>query len=210
VVLATQNSAIPHPPSTHLTAIIHHKEDVVVRTSNLLVVLAFFACTSLAVAQIPKGNAFLGYSYASADLNRNNRSNLNGWEASLEGKVLPFVGIVADFSGHYGTNNFPSSSTTVFNVDGREYNFLFGPRVSAPAGRFRPFAHALFGAGHVSASGQGYSASDTSFSTALGGGLDYRLIPGLAWRFQGDYLQTRFFGNTQNNGRFSTGIVLNF
>jgi len=105
---------------------------------------------------------------------------------------------------------FPSSSTTVFNVDGREYNFLFGPRVSAPAGRFRPFAHALFGAGHVSASGQGYSASDTSFSTALGGGLDYRLIPGLAWRFQGDYLQTRFFGNTQNNGRFSTGIVLNF
>jgi opacity protein-like surface antigen len=180
-----------------------------VRKKYLLVVLALFAFASFASAQVPKGNAFFGYSYASADLNHNNRSNLNGWEASLEGKFLPFIGIVADLSGHYGTNDFPSS-TTIFHVDGREYNFLFGPRVSVSVGRIRPFAHALFGAGHVSVEGQGYSASDTAFSTALGGGLDFHLFPALAWRFQGDYLQTRFFGNKQDNGRFSTGIVLNF
>ncbi len=180
------------------------------RTRYLTIVLALLAFTSFASAQVPKGNAFFGYSYASADLNQNNRSNLNGWEASLEGKFLPFIGIVADFSGHYGTNDFPSSSGTVFHVDGREYNFMFGPRVSVSVAKVRPFAHALFGAGHVNVSGQGYSASDTAFSTALGGGLDFHLIPLLAWRFQGDYLQTRFFGNTQNNGRFSTGIVLNF
>jgi opacity protein-like surface antigen len=178
-----------------------------------IVFLALFALScvlsSLAAAQIPKGNIYVGYSYGSADLNTNNRSNLNGWEGSLEGKVLPWVGIVADFNGLYGTNNFPSSSQ-IFNVDAREHNFLFGPRVSVSIGKVRPFAHALFGAGHVSVSTAGYSASDTSFATALGGGLDYRLIHGLAWRFQGDYLQTRFFGNTQNNGRFSTGIVLNF
>jgi hypothetical protein len=163
----------------------------------------------MAAAQIPKGNIFVGYSYGSADLNSNNRSNLNGWEGSLEGKVLPWVGIVADFNGLYGTNNFPSTSQN-FHVDAREHNFLFGPRVSVSVGKLRPFAHALFGAGYVSVSTQGYSASDTAFATALGGGLDYRLIHGLAWRFQGDYLQTRFFGNTQNNGRFSTGVVLNF
>jgi hypothetical protein len=186
------------------------QEEVVVLTKYVIVVFALLACTSLASAQVPKGNVFFGYSYASADLNHNNRSNLNGWEASLEGKFLPFIGIAADFSGHYGTNDFPSSSGTIFHVDGREYNFLFGPRVSVSVGKVRPFAHALFGAGHVNVSGQGYSASDTAFSTALGGGLDYHLFPLLAWRFQGDYLQTRFFGNTQNNGRFSTGIVLNF
>ena len=179
------------------------------RIKYLFVVLALFALTSLVSAQVPKGNAFFGYSYANADFNSNDRSNLNGWEASLEGKFLPFIGIVADFSGYYGTNDFPSSST-IFHVDGREYNFLFGPRVSASVGRVRPFAHALFGAGHVNVSGQGYSASDTAFSTALGGGVDFHLFPLLAWRFQGDYLQTRFFGNQQNNGRFSTGIVLNF
>jgi opacity protein-like surface antigen len=176
---------------------------------KLVILLSLLFLTSVAAAQVPKGNLFFGYSYLRADLNSSDRSNLNGWEGSLEGKVFPFVGVVADFSGHYGTNNFPSS-TAVFNVDGREHNFMFGPRVSAPVGKFRPFAHALIGAGHVSVSTQGFSASDTSLATAIGGGLDYHLVPALAWRFQGDYLQTRFFSNTQNNARFSTGIVLNF
>jgi hypothetical protein len=181
---------------------------------NVIAFLSFLALSgalsSVAAAQVPKGNIFVGYSYGSADLNHNNRSNLNGWEGSLEGKFLPWVGIVADFNGLYGTNNFPSSSAQIFNVDAREHNFLFGPRVSVSVGKIRPFAHALFGAGHVSVSTTGYSASDTSFAEALGGGLDYKLVPLISWRFQGDYLQTRFFGNTQNNGRFSTGIVLNF
>lgn len=180
---------------------------------TLIAFLTFFvlSCvwTSVAAAQIPKGNVFIGYSYGSADLNHNNRSNLNGWEGSLEGKVLPWVGVVADLNGLYGTNNFPSS-TQVFHVHAHEYNYLFGPRVSVSIGKIRPFAHALFGAAHVSVSTAGYSASDTSLGTALGGGLDYHLVPLVSWRFQGDYLQTRFFGNTQNNGRFSTGIVLNF
>jgi opacity protein-like surface antigen len=162
-----------------------------------------------ASAQVPKGNVFFGYSYGSADLNHNNRSNLNGWEGSLEGKIFPFVGIVTDINGLYGTNNFPSTTQT-FHVNAHEYNFLFGPRVSFSVGRVRPFVHGLFGGAHVSVNTTGYSASDTSFATALGGGLDFKLIPLVAWRFQGDYLQTRFFGNTQNNGRFSTGIVLNF
>jgi opacity protein-like surface antigen len=176
----------------------------------LLSAFCLFAFSSGAVAQIPKANVFFGYSYVRADLNNGNRSNLNGWEGSLEGKVLPFIGIVADLNGVYGTNNFPSSSNQIFNVNAHEHNFLFGPRVSVGIGRVRPFAHALFGAGHVSVNGQGYSASDTAFATALGGGLDYKLIPLVSWRFQGDYLQTRFFGNRQDNGRFSTGIVLNF
>ena len=75
-------------------------------------------------------------------------------------------------------------------------------------GKFRPFAEALFGASHVDVNhGIG---SDTSFATAIGGGLDYKIIRPLAWRFQGDYVQTRFFGNTQNNVRISTGLVLRF
>jgi hypothetical protein len=185
----------------------------VVVHKKLIAVLSFLvlscALSSVALAQIPKANIFVGYSYGSADLNHNNRSNLNGWEGSVEGSFLPWISIVADLNGLYGTNNFPSS-TQIFNVDASEYNFLFGPRVGVHIGKIRPFAHALFGAGHVNVSTTGYSASDTSFAEALGGGLDYKLIPLICWRLQGDYLQTRFFGNTQNNGRFSTGIVLNF
>jgi opacity protein-like surface antigen len=198
-----------HAPSLASNAKSHSKEEVV-QKRTLIAFLCFLALScAVAAAQVPKGNIFFGYSYGRTDLNSNNRSNLNGWEGSLEGSFLPWISIVADVNGLYGTNDFPSSTQT-FRVDAREYNYLFGPRVSVSIGRVRPFVHALFGASHVSVSTSGYSASDTSFGEALGGGLDFKLIPLIAWRFQGDYLQTRFFGNTQNNGRFSTGIVLRF
>jgi len=77
-------------------------------------------------------------------------------------------------------------------------------------GRVRPFAHALFGGAHVKLNWTGFSSTDTTFAIALGGGFDYRLAGPIQWRFQGDYLQTRFFSGTQNNARFSTGIVLAF
>jgi opacity protein-like surface antigen len=53
-------------------------------------------------------------------------------------------------------------------------------------------------------------SSDTSFATAVGGGIDYKIIRPIAVRLQGDYVQTRLFGATQNNVRVSTGIVLRF
>jgi len=174
-----------------------------------------FSFSTAANAQVPtSGNVFFGYSYYNTDLSSVDRANTNGWEASVEGKVIPFLGIVADFDGHYGSQNFVGGvcgltcSPTTFNANVTEQNFLFGPRVSFSAGRFRPFAEALFGGAHVNVNnGVG---SDTSFATALGGGLDYKIIRPVAWRFQGDYVQTRFFGTTQNNIRLSTGIVFRF
>ena len=161
-----------------------------------------------ALAQIPtRGNIFGGYSYGSADLSSNGRTNLNGWNASLEGKVLPWVGFVADFSGLYGSENVPVVPTS---ADASVRSALFGPRVSVSVGKITPFVHALFGASHINVSGSGFSDSDTSFGTALGGGIDYQLIHGIGWRVQADMLQTRFFSGTQNNFRLSTGVVLHF
>ena len=68
----------------------------------------------------------------------------------------------------------------------------------------------LFGGAPTSASGTGFSNSDTSLGTALGGGVDFRLAQTIGWRVQSDYLQTRFFGSVQNNFRFSTGVVVRF
>jgi opacity protein-like surface antigen len=172
----------------------------------------------LASAQIPtSGNIFVGYSFYSAspstlDLSSVGRPNMNGWEASLEGKVLPWVGIVADLSGHYGQQNFteptPDGNVTT-TVTGHETDVMFGPRLSFPIGKFRPFGEAMFGVGHVN-TGQGISTSDTSLATAVGGGLDYKIIRILALRAEADYVQTRFFSTTQNNFRLSTGLVFRF
>ena len=189
------------------------------RIARLIQVIACaaagFVFSTAACAQVPTGgNVFFGYSFYSTDLSPVDRANTNGWEASFEGKVVPFLGFVADFDSHYGSQSFPGGvcgltcSPTVFGASVTEHNFLFGPRVSFSAGKFRPFAEALFGGAHVNVNnGVG---SDTSFATALGGGLDYKIIRPVAWRFQGDYVQTRFFGATQNNVRFSTGIVFRF
>jgi len=178
----------------------------------LIIALALIASPILAAAQVPtSGNIFFGYSYYNTDLSTIDRANTNGWEGSLEGRVFPFLGIVADFNGNYGSQNFSFPCATapscLANANVTEYNVLFGPRVSVSVGKFRPFAEAMFGIGHVNAT---IAGTDTSWATALGGGLDYRLFRPIAWRFQGDYVQTRFFGNTQSNVRLSTGIVLRF
>ncbi len=94
---------------------------------------------------------------------------------------------------------------------------MFGPRVSFPAGKFRPFAEFEVGVGHVTANGSAVAnntiigfASDTSYATALGGGLDYKIFSRLAWRLEGDYVRTHFFGAGQNSMRLSTGIAFRF
>ena len=168
--------------------------------------------TELASAQIPtSGNLFFGYSYYNTNLT-GSRSSLNGWEGSVEGKILPFIGIVGDFSGHYGSENFtvctaPILDCVIFNTDVSLHNYLFGPRVSVSVGKVRPFAEVLIGAAHVNAH---TVRSDTSFATAVGGGLDYKLIKLVALRFQGDYVHSDVFNTAQNNVRLSTGIVLRF
>lgn len=168
----------------------------------------------MAFAQVPvptSGNVYFGYSYYNTPLGVK-RQSLNGWQGSVEGKVLPFIGIVADLSANYGDLNFPVVCITPpcpasVSVNSHIDNLLFGPRVSVPVGPVRPFAEALFGGAHVSTHGFG---NDTAFATGIGGGLDFRLLRVLAWRFQGDYIHTRLFNAPQENVRLSTGLVLRF
>lgn len=182
----------------------------------VVLILAVFGCAALASAQIPTGgNIYVGYSYFNTNMVGTDRQGLNGWEGSIEGKFFPFVGIVADFSANYGDLKFPNPGATCpvgvicgpLNVNSHVDNLLFGPRVSVSVGRIRPFAEAMFGAAHINTNGFG---SDTSFATALGGGLDYRIFHLLGWRFEGDFVRSDLFHNTQHNARFTTGIVFRF
>lgn len=186
-------------------------------------IVAVLGLGVLASAQVPTaGNIFLGYSYFNADTNGSNRTNLNGWNGSLEGKIFPFVGIVADIGQYYGKEDFDAACTgaaaplppgpLLCIYDSRTLTAMFGPRVSFSVGKLRPFANVLVGAGHWNGtlSGGGGSSSDTSLADAFGGGIDYHLIPLIAWRVEADEVQTRFFHATQNNFRLSTGIVFHF
>jgi len=181
--------------------------------------LGVFLLASFAAAQVPTaGNIFVGYSFENtnwAGLNSSlSRPNLNGWEASLEGKIFPHIGIVTDFSGHYGSQSFtefpPAGPGPIkVNVTGHEWEVLFGPRLSIPVGKLTPFAEGMVGLAHIN-NGGFISNSNTAFASAVGGGLDYRLIKFFAVRLEADYLQTRFFSTTQDNLRLSTGLVFRF
>lgn len=174
------------------------------RTAWIFVLLlSMSACA--AWAQIPtRGNVFFGYSYDHTSIVSNDATSLNGWEATLEGKFLPWIGLLVDVDGHYGNHNFAGTTADV-----SAHNVLFGPRVSFQVKRFRPFAEAMVGVGHISRS-NGISDSDTSIADGIGGGLDYRIIGPLTARAQLDWINTRFYGDGQSGVRFSTGLALHF
>ncbi len=147
-------------------------------------------------ARAQKVQVFGGYSYLRLDTGAG-KVNLNGWEASATVKNT-WLGLTADFSGHYGSPQGTSTSVQTF---------LFGPQLSLPVPFVSPYVHALVG-GAREASG---NFSDTAFAAAFGGGVDAHIAPLLSYRlFQVDYLATRFGGNTQNHLRVSTGLVIHF
>ena len=105
----------------------------------LVAVFMVLSFAGLGAAQVPtSGNIFVGYSYYNSKLEVD-RASLNGWEGSLEGKVLPHVGIVADVSGHYGSQNFPICPVGPVGIGGggcaaisastHDLNVMFGPRI---------------------------------------------------------------------------------
>lgn len=159
---------------------------------RMVPVFAFCILAALSAQAQDTGELFGGFSYM-----RSRGANLNGWEAAGQYKFADWLGGVADFDGHYGSISGISTST---------YTYLFGPQVSAPSS-VSPFGHLLLGGAHNSTGGVGTS----SFAMAIGGGIDAEVVNGLHWRLiQADYLMTQFGGGSQNNFRFSTGIVLRF
>ncbi len=141
-------------------------------------------------------DVFGGYSYLHVSPgNGRPGANTNGWEGQVTGNLSEYIGVTADFDGHYGS---------VFGVNGHDYNFLFGPTLSYRSDKVTAFGHVLFGGSHAGASG----FSDTAFAWALGGGLDWNWKERFAIRLaQVDYLPTYFGRTTQNNFRYSAGVV---
>jgi opacity protein-like surface antigen len=180
---------------------------------RILAVLALATILPLHVLaqDAPRAEVFGGFQYFRAntgtDVANLDHFNLNGWDASLSGYFNRYLGVTADFSGAYG-----SPELLGVPIHTKFHTFMFGPVLRLPnPTHFTPFVHALGGAAHTSADAQGVSSTDTSAAWAVGGGLDLNIAPLLSVRLaQVDYLQTRSGGDSQNNFRYSAGIVLRF
>jgi opacity protein-like surface antigen len=176
-----------------------------------LLVLFFAVALMSTVAMAQGAEVFGGYQYTRFD----GGTNANGWNGALEVKPSEHLGIVADFSGAYHNESVTVPLIGTVKADTKLHTFMFGPQVSGEFGGIRPFARALFGGAHMSANasvaGFGGGGGDTAFAWALGGGLDLKVAPAVRVRVaQFDYLMTRFGSDTQNNVRYSAGIVFHF
>ena len=180
---------------------------------RFLAVLIFATVLPLQVLaqDAPRAEVFGGFQYFRAntgtDVTNLDHFNLNGWNASLSGYVNRYFGVTADFGGVYGSPEFAG-----IPIHTKLHTFMFGPVLRLPnPTHFTPFVHALGGGVHTSLDSQGVSAGDTSAAWAVGGGVDFNLARVLSIRLaQVDYLQTRTGGDSQNNFRYSAGVVLKF
>jgi opacity protein-like surface antigen len=207
---------------------------------SLLLVTSVFA--SAQASDYKKGEFYIGYSNGQVDTGVDtgntvnsflrDRANFNGFEVAGVYNVSRYVGIKGDVSGTYNSSQFSfpvttgtTTQTVTFDTKNSLYNFLGGVQIkdNANEGRFKPFAHALVGAGHgrttvsnvtcttttsVDCSAIGRDSS-TGLAMAFGGGLDIRVNDKVDLRaFQVDYNPIRFNGAFDNNVRFGIGIVI--
>jgi hypothetical protein len=164
----------------------------------LLISMLMIGTARPAVAQeMPKVQVFGGYSYTRFDtpsFGFSNQTGLNGYNFSPAYNLIRGFGVAAELSGQY------KSGANLRDI-------AVGPQFLYPRGKMMFFAHLLIGEAR-SLVQVGGPQEDTARAIAVGGGMDYALSPRFALRaFQVDYLHTRLFNTTQNNLRFSTGLV---
>ena len=165
---------------------------------SLLVAFSMAAACAVPswAADAPKADLSAGYSYHDAE-----GGGLNGWQASLGWNLWGKLGLLADVSGHYRSEQ---------DVDLDDLTFMGGLRFALHGRGLTPFAYALAGGARAGASVRVFtveiSESETSFAWAAGGGIDVRLSNHWAIRAQADYLRVES-DPAEGNLRFGGGIV---
>jgi opacity protein-like surface antigen len=154
-----------------------------------------------------KADVFTGFSYL-----RLEKTNQVGWNASIGGNINKNLAFVGDASGYYNSQSQTISGLTSESTSSI-HSILVGPRVSESAGRWTPFAQALFGWARLHSSlssGTAFSSSgsENAFGMALGGGMDYRMTNVASLRIiQVDYFLLRSHAQKPQGARVGGGLV---
>lgn len=161
------------------------------------------------------------------------RADMIGFDSSMSFYFTPRFGLTGDVSGTFRRDN-QTFFGSPFRAQMDLYNFLAGPQVRwVNSTRWTPFGRVMagvaysrnrYGARGTNPPFQFFDDSSTDFAMAVGGGVDYRINGRVSYRIlQADYnpvfrrdrtvttssgTTIQINGKTENNVRFSTGIVL--
>ncbi|HXD17676.1 MAG TPA: outer membrane beta-barrel protein [Vicinamibacterales bacterium] len=179
----------------------------------LAVGLSLLAAAPLFAADAPKFE--LGGAYSVMQETSRSESFRSGWAISAIGNVNNWVGVAVEVGGNYRTctdcqrGPFSTQRLQGTNVPMRIHTYLAGPRVASHASPVvAPFGQFLVGGAHLSGGLEWDGALNTGTVYQPGGGVDVRVAPGAAIRFQGDYRVIRTSGRNNKQSRFLAGVVL--
>jgi opacity protein-like surface antigen len=120
------------------------------------------------------------------------------WRITVGGEANTAFGFGGQTSGN------PSLTAKSLFVGG-------GPRVAFEnRSRVNPWLHGLVGLQHFRFTQDGAFGSNSALGFMVGGGIDVRLLEGLRWRIQGDYIGTNFQNTIQSDYSLGTGFVFVF
>jgi len=186
----------------------------------MVIVMLLAAAPARAQETTPDWEIFGGYSFLHVNAGSGSvrlpdgtpialQQNANGWEVSIGENANSWLGGIADFSGGYASRTLEGVT-----VHGSAYPFLFGPQFSFRKARsIVPFGRAMIGGvkARASVASTSLSASETKWTYAFGGGLDYQVSPHVAIRGQADFIRSHFpetlTKDFQNNIRVSAGVT---
>jgi hypothetical protein len=182
------------------------------------------------------GNIFVGYSFEQDNVQSG--VGLHGYNASGTFDLNRKIAIEANFAGHHGNTVIFSQSAPVGAVTQKDdiFTYVFGPKLThviGPSNNFELFGHFLIGGSNVHSSSQNSGAFGGASSSASGSGFAFVTGGGLDW-FRGtwgirilevDFVRTssitmtsscggtcvqKATGDSANNFRFSTGLLLHW
>jgi hypothetical protein len=154
---------------------------------------------------------YVGYSHNRADTG-DGFEGFNGVEGFVKGNVSRYVGVVGDYSFHRKSFN-ETFGTVTAGIDTDLHTLMGGLEIkdNNKETKVKPFARVLAGFQHARANGSGvitFSDSETGFSGAVGGGIDFRVSPRVDIRaIQFDYNPTHLGGGWQHSFRIGAGII---
>jgi hypothetical protein len=165
--------------------------------------------TGSANARDTKFDIFLGYSYLSNDT-AEFRAGVHGWNLNATWFLNNHIGMMADLSGHSGSNNSFGEDQ---DID--QYYYLFGPSFTQRIGDFAVSAHFAAGFAHQRFTYIGgpsiTSAKENDFAMEAGGSFDWLGKGHWGWRIvKFDYLFSELQARSVNNVRISTGLIISF
>lgn len=109
------------------------------------------------------------------------------------------------------TTGFDGTTTGFPALDAKSVFLGAGPHFALENhSRVVPWVHLLAGVEHFRFTQTSTIGSNSAFGFRAGGGMDFKLVPHIVWRFQADYLATTFSSSLQSNYSVGSGFVLNF